>query len=539
MDEARRRPPSDGRACGEASACFPCSPTHDSSAELWHSTPVKKKNGGAPLDVGKNSVLTSLQMDGTTKRWTERTPPLPADAPCPRNSLDSESPVNDLSGSTIQRQRRELQLLMAELRDRDRELNTMAASHHQQLHVWEQDRQRVLTLEQRCSHTDDELHKRNEVIRVLTKRVWAVETREREVQKELSAAQQQLCELEQKQQHSSLKCQDFEEKNQSLNSTLMALSTQVGSLQVREEELSSMLKLKDKDVTQSSSQILDLTGRLRDLETSLTESRSRETRFLRDSEENKRRYREARHEVTHLKEELQQQISQSSTQREEIIRLKQELQLLHRDLALSGEGDNWKDELLELSRSKQERSMSEVRCLRQVCENQRNDMQLLQLNLESARETLREKTSQRILGSQEELTCNCLLGQSPSSIRVKNSGYVHDTSTLPGACVTTSNELGVLSAHGTDAGDPLSSSYLQQLVDEAMHSSFRTHSSAHNTGPALSCRTTEPSHTQRCPSPQHHHHHPPTTSLHKASETPPKACPRHSTSQPCGWLDTD
>ena len=70
--------------------------------------------------------------------------------------LLKKSPVNDLSGSTIQRQRRELQLLMAELRDRDRELNTMAASHHQQLHVWEQDRQRVLTLEQRCSRTDGE-----------------------------------------------------------------------------------------------------------------------------------------------------------------------------------------------------------------------------------------------------------------------------------------------------------------------------------------------------------------------------------------------
>lgn len=35
----------------------------------------------------------------------------------------------------------------------------------------------------------------------------------------------------------------FQEKNQSLNSTVTALSTQVGSLQVREEELSSMLKL--------------------------------------------------------------------------------------------------------------------------------------------------------------------------------------------------------------------------------------------------------------------------------------------------------
>lgn len=63
-------------------------------------------------------------------------------------------PTSDPSVSTIQRQRRELQLLMAELKDRDRELNTMAASHHRQLHAWEQDRQRVLTLEQKCSGLD-------------------------------------------------------------------------------------------------------------------------------------------------------------------------------------------------------------------------------------------------------------------------------------------------------------------------------------------------------------------------------------------------
>ncbi|KAK1884345.1 Coiled-coil domain containing protein 62 [Dissostichus eleginoides] len=283
---------------------------------------------------------------------------------------------------------------MAELKDRERELNTMAASHHKHLLAWEQDRQRVLALEQRCARFEDELQKRNEVIRVLTKRVWVVETREEEVQKELSLAKQKLCE----QHNISQKYQDFEEKNQSLNSTVMALSTQVGSLQVREEELSSMLKLKEKDVVEASGHVVDLTARLRDLETSLTESRSRESKHQRDSEENKRRCKEARHEITHLKEDLQQQVTQSSTQREEIIHLKQELQLLRRDLALSGEGDSWRDELLELARSKQERTMSELHCIRQVCDNQRNDLQLLQLNLESTRDILREKTSQGIPG---------------------------------------------------------------------------------------------------------------------------------------------
>uniref|UniRef100_A0A665U8K6 Coiled-coil domain containing 62 n=1 Tax=Echeneis naucrates TaxID=173247 RepID=A0A665U8K6_ECHNA len=263
--------------------------------------------------------------------------------------------VNDLSVSTIQKQRKELQLLMAELKDRDQELNSMAASHHRQIQAWEQDRQKVLCLEQRCSRLEDMLQKRDEMIRALKKRILVVELEEKEVQKVLSAAQHQLHEFEQNQQHVNQRCQDWEEKNQSLTSTLMALSTQVGSLQVREEELSSMLKLKDKDVTEA-------TGRLRDLEASLTESRSRETKLLRDMEENKRRYREAKHAASHLKGELQQQITQSSSQREEIIRLKQELQILFNPLFSS------LDELLELTRSKQERTKSELCCLQQVPE---------------------------------------------------------------------------------------------------------------------------------------------------------------------------
>lgn len=45
---------------------------------------------------------------------------------------------------------------MAELKDRETELNAMAASHLKQHHTWEQYRQRVLTLEQKCAHLDGE-----------------------------------------------------------------------------------------------------------------------------------------------------------------------------------------------------------------------------------------------------------------------------------------------------------------------------------------------------------------------------------------------
>lgn len=53
--------------------------------------------------------------------------------------------------ATIEKQRKELQLLIGELKDRDKELNDMVAVHQRQLLSWEEDRQKVLTLEERCS----------------------------------------------------------------------------------------------------------------------------------------------------------------------------------------------------------------------------------------------------------------------------------------------------------------------------------------------------------------------------------------------------
>ncbi|XP_069556997.1 coiled-coil domain-containing protein 62 isoform X2 [Brachyistius frenatus] len=528
-------------SAGKASGCSRWSSVSEASAEPWHSTPVKKRHDGAPLNVRRTSGLSSFMMDSTDKQWSGGTPPVPAgDTRGPPSLQETEFPASDLSGSTIQRQRRELQLLVAELRDREEELNAMAASHHKQHHAREQDRHRAMTLEQRCSRLDEELQKRKEVIRVLTKRACEVETGEKEVQKELGVAVQQLCELRETQRHVSERCQDLEEKNQSLSSTVVSLSTQLGSLQVREEELSSMLKLKDKDVTEASGHILDLSGRLRDLETTLTESRSRENKLQRDSEENRRSYREARQEVAQLREELQQQVTQSSTQREEIIRLKQELQLLRRDLALT-EGDSWKDELLELSRSKQERLVSELRCLRQVCENQENDLQLLRTNQENSRESLKERSSQGLPGSHFEVSCTCLDRQS-SSVRGKNLRPARDPSALPAADLRASSngDLGGVSAHLMDTERRLSSCSLRELPDESKllvvgsdNSSRRRHGSLQTGNLAGSRGTAEHRYRHEPLTPQHH----PSTSTLKAGETPPEACPRHGASQPASRAD--
>lgn len=366
--------------------------------EPWHSTPVKKS-----LFVSHETP----EVSSSKQRDEARVRPAPLnlhDLSKPASSFtftqDLQPAVSGVDVSTVQRQRLELQLLIAELKDRDQELNTMAAAHHKQMLIWEQERQRVLILEQRSARLEDELQKRNDVIRALSRRLQLTEAREKHSERKLNSTQQQLQELSQKQINTSRHEQDLEDRNESLKSTILMLSTQVGQLQVREEELSSMLKLKDKDVIEATNHILELSGRVCELEKTLDDLRARDGKTQRDAEEHKQRFRESRYQNTQLKAELQEKTIESNSQREELIRLKQENQLLRKEISavelqMINEDKSWRDELLELSRSKQTRADSELLCLRQVCENQQNDLQLLKLNLESAREALRHHEGQR------------------------------------------------------------------------------------------------------------------------------------------------
>ena len=55
---------------------------------------------------------------------------------------------------TIIKQRTELQLLIGELKDRDRELNDMVHAHHQQMSSWDEDRRRLTSIEQKCGRLE-------------------------------------------------------------------------------------------------------------------------------------------------------------------------------------------------------------------------------------------------------------------------------------------------------------------------------------------------------------------------------------------------
>nr|XP_025872859.1 coiled-coil domain-containing protein 62 isoform X5 [Vulpes vulpes] len=242
---------------------------------------------------------------------------------------------SEVECSTIEKQRKELQLLIGELKDRDKELNDMVAVHQRQLLSWEEDRQKVLTLEERCSKLEGELHKRTEIIKSLTKKVKTLESNQIECQAALQKTQLQLQEMAQKATHSSLLSEDLEARNENLSNTLVELSAQVGQLQAREQALTTMIKLKDKDIIEAVNHIADCSGKFKLLEHALHDAKMVESCIVKEKQDYKQKLKTLKIEVNKLKEDLNEKTTENNEQREEIIRLKQEKSCLHDELVFT------------------------------------------------------------------------------------------------------------------------------------------------------------------------------------------------------------
>ncbi|XP_028621819.1 coiled-coil domain-containing protein 62 isoform X2 [Grammomys surdaster] len=295
---------------------------------------------------------------------------------------------SEVENSTIEKQRKELQLLIGELKDRDKELNDMVAVHQRQLLSWEEDRQKVLTLEERCSKLEGELHKRTDIIKSLMKKVKTLESNQTECQTALQKTQHQLQEMAQKATHSALLSEDLEARNENLSSTLVDLSAQVGQLQAREQALTTMIKLKDKDIIEAVNHISDCSGKFKLLEHALRDAKMTETCVVKEKQDYKQKLKALRIEVNKLKEDLNEKTTENNEQREEIIRLKQEKSCLHDELIFTVEREKRKDELLDIAKSKQDRTNSELHNLRQIYVKQQSDLQFLNFNVENSQELM-------------------------------------------------------------------------------------------------------------------------------------------------------
>ncbi|XP_014817898.1 PREDICTED: coiled-coil domain-containing protein 62 isoform X3 [Calidris pugnax] len=330
--------------------------------------------------------------------------------PC---SASPQKPSLSLENSTIQKQRQELQFLIAELKDRDKELNDMVAVHQRELLAWEDDRQKRLTLAERCNLLNNELNKRNDIIKSLTKRLKFFESQQNDSRATFEYTQQKFKELSQKVADATVHCEALEEKNQSLHCSVLELSAKTGQLQAREQELLTMLKLKDEVILETTDHITEFTSKFRMLESALRAAKMEELSLNEEKQDLKLRLKELILETNKLKDNLYEKIKENSKQQEEIIHLRQENISLRNELTLLVEKSKRKDQLLQFARSKQARTDTELSSLRQIYVKQQRDLQFLHVNLESSQELRQKHEKASHERSEENVDLNSFRVDSP------------------------------------------------------------------------------------------------------------------------------
>lgn len=380
------------------------------STNLFHSTPKTKPLSSSfsttsPSTYKPRTSNSSYQTGVSPSRVQRSKSPLPSTSPVrrpvsptihratsPRLHNSSLSPTNkqlsDVDSDTIQRQRRELQLLIGELKDRDRELNDMVQAHQKQIVAWEEDRQRVFALEKRSSRIQSELKSRNEQLKAMQARLKAAETEEKNKGKELEDTQLQLQQVSEHANTSLHQVQELEEKNSALTSSMRELSNTIGQLQAREQELLTKLKLKDNDIMEANVSLGELQQKIKRLEGLCQELRKTESSLRTERDQWRDQATANKHEVEKLRGDISKQFSDADEVQAEVAKTKQEILVLQKELFLSGEREKRKDQLLDLQKSKQERTDSELQNLRQICERQQRDISYMQLQLQSSHDML-------------------------------------------------------------------------------------------------------------------------------------------------------
>ncbi|XP_058672722.1 coiled-coil domain-containing protein 62 [Ammospiza caudacuta] len=318
----------------------------------------------------------------------------------------------DHKNSIIRRQRQELKLLISELKDRDKELNDMVEVHERHIQAWEDDRQKILTLAERCSVLTSELNERNAIIKSLTKKLKLLESQHNDSKITLESTQQKFKELTQKVTDSSVHCQALEEKNQSLHCSVLELSAKTGQLQAREQELLSMLQMKDKALIETTDQITEVTSKFKTLENALRTAKLDEFTRNREHQDLKVTLNDVMSQVNKMKDILSEKMKESSKNQEEISHLKQENGCLRSELILAVEEAQRKDQLFQFAKSKQVRIERELSSLRQVCVKQQRDLHFLHVNFDSSQES-RQKLENASSGKSSGATFSA--SESPSS----------------------------------------------------------------------------------------------------------------------------
>ncbi|VDI75974.1 Hypothetical predicted protein [Mytilus galloprovincialis] len=297
---------------------------------------------------------------------------------------------SSMDTSTINKQRREIQMLVGELRDRDRELNEMTQAHQHQLQAWEQDRHRLLALEEKCHQYQEEVKHRTKQLRQAIAQLRSMRNETNSQNSTLETTQDQLNRITEENSRQVKYVQDLKDENTRLRSVLKDISSIKGQFQAREQELITKIKLKDKDLELATAQIKELSDRLRQLDIRSRECQERELDSVNQTNHWKDQYIKMKNNLKESSDVLKKKDEELQNQMTITDQTKQVLGNLQDEYSSR---EKCKDQLIESLKSKQTRTDSQLKQLRELFERQQRELTLLQLNLESSKEVIHKQQS--------------------------------------------------------------------------------------------------------------------------------------------------
>ncbi|XP_026715857.1 LOW QUALITY PROTEIN: coiled-coil domain-containing protein 62 [Athene cunicularia] len=266
-----------------------------------------------------------------------------------------------------------------------------------------------------------ELNKKNEVIKLLIKRLKLVTSQQNGSKTALENAPQKVKEPSQKVPDGTVCGQALEGEDQS-HCLVLEQSAKTGQLQGREQELLTMLKQKDKFILETTDRLVKFISQLKKLGSALHAAKTKESSLRKENNDLKLSLEELILETNKLKGDLCEKIKENNKQQEEITHLKQENVCLRNELALTVEEAKRKDQLLQFAKSEQAQNDIELSSLQEIRTRQRRDLQLLRGNLESSQDLRQKHEKAAHERSEENVDLNSFHWESPSLTSLTQKG---------------------------------------------------------------------------------------------------------------------
>ncbi|XP_067944416.1 coiled-coil domain-containing protein 62-like isoform X2 [Watersipora subatra] len=296
------------------------------------------------------------------------------DLPSSSKNEQHSSVLSEMERDTIVKQRTELQLLIGELRDRDKELNDMVQAHHTEMKAWQEDRCLTQSMEQKCVKLERDLNKRNNQIRELLKKFKAVEGEALDSSSALETSRSQLLGLEDEHKTVCEQLRELEEYNSKLQDSFRHTSQSLGDAQSKVVQLQHTLQVKDKEAVATSKEVTDLASRLQSLEFSYKQLEKITLEVKTSANDWKNKYLDAKQIADTIKTEVEITTATLEEKDEELEKVRRLLKEKQEELAYTVERERRKDQMLSLQKSKQERTDTELHSLRQIYDLQQHKL---------------------------------------------------------------------------------------------------------------------------------------------------------------------